>query len=398
MKYNCDDCNYSTNDKGNWSKHKKSQKHSKNSNKPDKTTTTDSCLTPKRLLDDSSMTPTTGTIKSIEEDKKEVKKEEIKKVQPLRRPKYICEHCESEYSKSSNLQRHLKSCVAKKHTLLETEFEKYKIEKDNETKIKLLEERLRTVESEKNNLENLMENEKKLLEKHIDDIKNQYENHIHTLKNENKFQKQLIDSAGGIIKKSMNTLTYLLLNHNNAPQLEALADYSTISKNTEFLINDLIHYHRKGSFNKYIGDFIIKQYKKDDPNLQALWSSDIERLNYFIRELINNKEEDLKNDNKTLKIYNKKSDQICWVIDKKGIKVRQFIIDPLLKYIHDIGVKYLTEKSIQMDSLSSGEATRTASNMQEIGSINLGIRNKTLACDINKYIAPYFYLNKDNQN
>lgn len=387
MKYNCINCNYFTDDKGNWSKHKKSQKHMKNCNKHTKTTTIDSKMTPSRLLDDSSMTPTTMAKKSNKIDNNIEKK-------------YICEHCNKLYSKSCNLQRHFKTCISKKHTLLEEEFGKYKMDKDNEVKIKLLEEKLKIVESEKQNLENFME-------KHIDEIKNQYENHIHTLKNENKFQKQLIDSAGGIIKKSMNTLTYLLLNHNTAPQLEALPDYSIISKNTEFLINDLIHYHKKGTFNKYIGDFIIKQYKKENPNVQALWSSDIERLNYFIRELINNKNSELmdigSNENNKLKIKSsnknsldgKNSNQFSWVIDKKGIKVRKFIIDPLLKYIHDIGVKYLNEKNSQIELLNTDEATKILTNMQEIGMINSGIKSKTLACDINKYIAPYFYLNKD---
>lgn len=389
MKYSCINCNYQTDDKGNWSKHKKSQKHIKNSNKDTKTTTIDSKMTPYKLPDDSSKTPT--TINKI------IQKTNIN----LEIDKYKCDHCYKKYSKSCNLQRHLKTCVAKKHTLLETEFEKYKKEKDNEIRIILLEEKLKIAESEKQNLENLMENEKKILAKHIDDIKNQYENHIHTLKNENNYQKQLIDSAGGIIKKSMNTLSYLLINHNNAPQLEALPDYSVISKNTEFLINDLVHYHKKGTFNKYIGDFIIKQYKKDNPNLQALWSSDIERLNYFIRELINNNgNNNIDNDNIKLKLTDKKTGnstehQFNWVIDKKGIKVRKFIIDPLLKYIHDIGVKYLNEKNNEIEFLEKYDATKILINMQEIGIINCGIKNKTLACDINKYIAPYFYLNKD---
>ena len=389
MKYSCINCNYQTDDKGNWSKHKKSQKHIKNSNKDTKTTTIDSKMTPYKLPDDSSKTPT--TINKI------IQKTNIN----LEIDKYKCDHCYKKYSKSCNLQRHLKTCVAKKHTLLETEFEKYKKEKDNEIRIILLEEKLKIAESKKQNLENLMENEKKILAKHIDDIKNQYENHIHTLKNENNYQKQLIDSAGGIIKKSMNTLSYLLINHNNAPQLEALPDYSVISKNTEFLINDLVHYHKKGTFNKYIGDFIIKQYKKDNPNLQALWSSDIERLNYFIRELINNNgNNNIDNDNIKLKLTDKKTGnstehQFNWVIDKKGIKVRKFIIDPLLKYIHDIGVKYLNEKNNEIEFLEKYDATKILINMQEIGIINCGIKNKTLACDINKYIAPYFYLNKD---
>ena len=34
-------------------------------------------------------------------------------------------------------------------------------------------------------------------------------------------------------------------------------------------------------------------------------------------------------------------------------------------------------------------------DMQKIALINNGIKNKTLANEINKYIAPHFYLNKE---
>lgn len=359
MKYNCDICKYSTNDKANYFKHKKTNKHLQNSNEVNKSTTI------------------------LPHNAPQMPHEALKK--------YVCNYCNIDFSRSNHLIRHTKICKEKntKHELLEKEFAKYKEiveiekkQKDNENKIKLLEEKLKS-----------FENEKKLLEDNVEIMKSQYENHIETLKNENKFQKQLINSAGGMIKKSMNTMSYLLINYNNAPQLEALTDYSIISKNTETLIKDLIHYHKKGTFEKYIGDFIVKQYKKDNPNLQALWSSDIERLNYFIRELIKNKNDcKLPNtpDNNTS--LNKKFN---WTIDKKGIKVRNSIIDPLLDYIHQIGIKYLNEKNNQVSKLDNYNAAKLVNDMQEIGVINCNIKNKSISTNINKYIAPYFYLNKD---
>lgn len=370
MKYYCEICDYSTNDKANYSKHKKTKKHIINCNKDNKSTT---------------VMPSETQPKPSETHKK-----------------FICNYCNLEFSRSYHLTRHLNLCKEKdsKHELLEKEFKKFKElvdiekkQKDNENKIKLLEEKLKS-----------FENEKKILENNVEIMKSQYENHIETLKNENKFQKQIIDSAGGMIKKSMNTMSYLLLNYNNAPQLEALPDYSIISKNTETLIKDLIHYHKKGTFEKYIGDFIVKQYKKDNPNLQALWSSDIERLNYFIRELINNKNNDdklnlINKDNKNNK--NNKNEigkKLNWIIDKKGIKVRKSIIDPLLDYIHQIGIRYLNEKNSLMPKLDTEDATKLVNDMQEIGVINCNIKNKKISTNINKYIAPYFYLNKELPN
>lgn len=363
MKYSCNYCNYDTDDFGNWSRHKKSKKHYNNSNELTKLTYTDSIMTPSRLRHDSTMTPTCHIKKNDEGSQKK---------------KYNCEYCDKIYSKSSNLSRHLKGCMSKKHSLLENQFEIYKKEKDIEIKgkntecqIKIMKEKLKALEEKNKTLEN----------------------HIDTLKSENIFQKQLISSAGGMIQKSMNTMSYLLLNYNNAPQLQELQDYSIITKDNETLIKDLIHYHKKGKFDKYIGDFIVKQYKKDDPNSQTLWSSDVERLNYFIRELINNN----KDSNNTFNASATKiiKTKINWVIDKQGIKVRKSIIDPLLDYIYGIGLRYLHEKNKQISELEIEESNNVLSDMYEIGTINCGIKNKSLACNINKYIAPHFYLNKE---
>ncbi|ARF08374.1 hypothetical protein Catovirus_1_424 [Catovirus CTV1] len=332
MKYDCICCNYSTNDKGNWSKHKKSLKHIKNSNKVDKTTTS---------LSD----PNPTLIRPLSEG--------------VVFKKYICQHCGEVFSVKGNLSRHLKYCKQNEYKLLQKEYEKYKKDNEADTKIKILEEKLKSCQ-----------------------------NHIEILKTENKFQKQLIESAGGMIKKSMNTMSYLLLNYNDAPQLEALNDYSAISENTQSLIENLIHYNKQGKIDKFIGDFIIRQYKKDDPKFQSIWSSDIERLNYFIRELINN------NPNQQESKVELTNKSLNWLIDKKGIKVEKNIIEPLLNYIHDIGVKYLNEKAKEIDTTSADDAVKIISKMQEIGEINCGIRNKTISNNINKYIAPHFFLNK----
>jgi len=366
MKYACNLCNYKTNDRRLWYSHRNSQKHIKNitqlDNSTDKTMTKKSEDNP-NLIRSKSLTMT-------------AEKE------------HICEHCHELFTLKSNLSRHLKYCKKNKYNLLQDEYEKYKQEKELEIRINkdnlnlkhendILKEKLKSSESEKLALQK------------------QYETHIETLKNENKFQKQLIESAGGMIKKSMNTMSYLLLNYNEAPQLKALNDYSIISKNTNTLIENLIHYHKKGKFDKYLGDFLVQQYKKDDPKLQTLWSSDSERLNYFIRELINNNSQQNKDLKHSDVLLNKSKKELSWFIDKKGLKVKKNIIDPLLEYIYDIGVKYLNEKNKEIEHLDTENATKLVFNMQEIGQINHDIRNNTVSNNINKYIAPHFYLNKD---
>lgn len=80
---------------------------------------------------------------------------------------------------------------------------------------------------------------------------------------------------------------------------------------------DLIFYYKKNKLDKYLGDFIVKHYKKDNPELQAMWNSDTERLNYFIRELYNikNNQIELKDTNENQKI------DIQWIVDRKGLKM-----------------------------------------------------------------------------
>lgn len=258
-----------------------------------------------------------------------------------------------------------------------------KLKKDHE--IKLLKEKLKS-----------LENEKKCIEKQLESTKEQYENHIETLKSENKFQKQLINSAGGMIQKSMNTMSYLLMNYNNAPKLTHLNDYSIMSKNIDYLIKELIHYKKKNILDKYIGDFIVKQYKKDEPELQSMWSSDTERLNYFIREFINNKssvdEEDVQNNKK----INDKSNKLQWIVDKKGVKMTKYIINPLLNYICDINTKYLLQKTKENEVVDLEKSKNNLEYMQIIASINSEIKNQILSKNINKYIAPQFYFDKTN--
>ncbi|ARF08938.1 hypothetical protein Catovirus_1_988 [Catovirus CTV1] len=368
MKFVCSLCNYSTNDQANFNKHKKSKKHVEKSNKVMKSTSPDSLLTPEGLSKDSHRLHINNNSNSLPNDKINTKS-------------YKCPNCEIYFSKSCNLSRHLKNCNIKNIKSIEKEFEEKIKENQYQNKLKLLEEKLNSYEIEKSNLQskyNILESKCNLLE------------------NENDFHKQLINAAGGMLQKSVNTMTFLLLNYDNAPLLKQLPDYSMLSKDTETLIKELIHYHNKGTFDKFIGDFIVKQYKKNDPELQALWSSDTERLNYFIRELVKHKDSVNNDANNTPLKSSLSDDKAKWIMDKKGIKVSNYIIEPLLDYIQKIGMDYINTVGKNIDNMKPPQHNKAVNDMLAIGEINCGIKNKSLAKGINKYIAPHFYLNKDN--
>lgn len=226
--------------------------------------------------------------------------------------KYNCPYCDYATEDRRNWYYHKNG---KKHKQLESEHKNKEInENKNDINVKknheieLLKEKLKASENEKKLIKEQLENTKgqleetkKQYEKQIEAVNKQVElvnKHVETLEQQNQFQKQLINSAGGMIKKSMNTLSYLLLNYKNAPHICQLNDYSIISKDTGDLIKSLVHYHNKNKLNKYIGDFIIKQYKKEEPESQSMWSTDTDRLNYFICELLKEQNKKSKNGEK----------------------------------------------------------------------------------------------------
>lgn len=331
--------------------------------------------------------------------------------------KYFCESCNYETENKTSWYKHKLTIRHKKLTDIKENNEINKTQTEKLIKnheIELLQEKLKFLEAEKNIMVNqLMKAENQLVktEKQLDDIKNnyekqinsnkifyekqiqsnkiQYENHIDTLKKENDFQKQIINSAGGVIQKSMNTLSFLLLNYKNAPCLNNLNDYSIISKNVDFLIKDLIFYYRKDTLDKYFGDFIVKHYKKDKPELQSIWNSDTERLNYFIRELTNCCNSD------DITSIKKNNLDIQWIIDKKGLKMTKYIINPLLDYICVINVNYINQKHKENEKSNYKKIDKILKDMETIACINNDIKNNILSKNINKYVAPHFYFDKN---
>jgi len=319
MKFTCETCNYSTDTKFCYQKHLTTKKHQENENKEKIST-----------FEHTSQIPSTVFKTSNKIHK--------------------CIYCAEIFSNSSSLTRHKKICPEKDNNEM-----KYKHE------IELLNAQVQKFSS-------LYEQEKQSKQ---------------NLEKDNKYLKTLVNSAGLIIKTSVSTLNYITTNYKDAPILKALNDYSAIEyeeNNDEFnLMDTLILHHDNGTLDRYIGDFIIKTYKKEDPTQQSIWNSDSARLTYVIREIINKNPE--------------------WKTDKKGVSTKKYIIDPLLKYINKIVGEYICDNAdlspysceprwklkIQIDKLNSA------------AKIRYNINNKFLVADVLKYIAPHFYLNKTDQ-
>jgi hypothetical protein len=195
---------------------------------------------------------------------------------------------------------------------------------------------------------------------------------------ENDYHKHLIESAGNIVTTAVNSMTnqnYIINTYKTAPVLEALEDYSTIEESKDKIIESVLHYYKQNALHKYLGDFIIKAYKKEDPAKQPVWNSDTARLTYMIRELAKKNR---------------------WVVDKKGIKMKEKIINPLITYLKVLIKPYLDEWTDQMKDMNlSNKQMSILLKKIEIG--NISLESKTLADDIARYIAPHLYIKRDEQ-
>ena len=261
-------------------------------------------------------------------------------------PKYECPHCETVFQHQSSLSRHINNRCKEKN--------------NNKT-------------SEIAELKQLIVN---------------YQKEVVEYKKENdEFKKQLVKPTKTIINNNqtynISVQNQIIQTYSKAPILQALDDYEVLDKYDEDedsnIIEKLINNQKKNSLAKFLGDFIITIYKKDDPTEQSLWSSDTARLTYVIRELMAGK--------------NKKKQRFQWNKDAKAIKTAEYIIVPMLEYITYHIDEY---RKIHDEYLKSGvfEKAQKYRDIYEIlGEIEVNSDNGILKKQIIRYITPYFQFN-----
>ena len=312
--------------------------------------------------------------------------------------KYICGYCDYETSNKSNYNKHLKSKYHKQISELQNKYICIYCKKTFAHQSSL--SRHETQRCAKRNNTNNINN--------INNINNtELLNSFITFMNDcrqtnNELKEQLIEYNRGnpqINNQSTNNTVnttynisklsiknYLRQKHPNAPALEGLSDYAAIkyietdeedgdNNSIDLFIDILVYNQNNACLNKYLGDFIIQNYKKEDPTQQAMWSSDISRLTYIIKELL----------------ATKKS---IWNHDYKGIKTKTYIIDPLLKYIKDYIDDYWMSTLDKYTSHKVENVNKYHKIYITLHQIKKDIENDVLGNYIIKYIAPYFYMDR----
>ncbi len=342
MNFSCKVCEYNTEDKSNYNKHLQSKKHLNN----------------------------------------------IEKIEKNEKPSnylFACNNCNSTYKNKSGLKRHLEKC--KKPEITNQNNLNNLSNLNNNINVSELLLKIRQLEYENENLSNqcnrLHEDNRFLTSQLIsekDKLLTQTSNNADILNDEVVYLKSLCKGATTLVSDTMNTVNFIMNNLTTAPAIDKNVDYKKIlydnnTKEKIDIIEELVHHYRHKSLTKYIGDMIVKCYKKDDPKKQSIWNSDIARKNYLLREIINKNPE--------------------WITDKKGVKTKEIIIEPIIKLIDSLIKDFLQ----QNDKNKDGSFNMLLVNKKmefgiELNKILFSIEHDNLQNDINSYIAKFFYFNK----
>ena len=337
MYYNCEKCGYTTSRKSTFMNHLRSNSHKVNQ------------YTIEHTLDNKKVDQ--YTISDIQN----VHLQPHTKTKPKVNQKYTnakcskCPYCKNNFTTKSSLNRHLKRCFVKNDELKLLQHDTIQNNKINEVEKQQMEERI-----------NSLENDKKRLNEHIE------------------FLKSLIVSGSQINKAGMSGITFVINNYKDAPPLLALEDYSDLNDSEEMsLVEVLIHYYEKNKLDEFLGEFLVNAYKREDPAKQSLWNSDTTRLTYIIKELIKNQES-------------------TWTVDKKGIKTIKNIVNPLLKYLKPLVRDYMLACANQNNIRDTNQLLHFQTKAHNAALILNDIGNGILARDIIKFMAPHFYLSRND--
>ncbi len=215
-----------------------------------------------------------------------------------------------------------------------------------------------------------------------DEIK-ELKNQIAILTSENKSLIEYKEIMKETQKTSTGTVNYIINNFAPPPiKKYKLLEYSNAMKTLDIIDTDddpkfikkIVYNSTKKILPKFLGDIIVKLYKKKDLKDQSMFNSDVSRLSYIIRE--------------------KHGDENLWTQDKSGILVTQYVIQPYLKYISDLlhkAVNKLTEENALNPKMTANKLCKNNDTIKCYLDISHSIDNKILEGEINKYIAPFFY-------
>ena len=366
MVYFCNLCNYTATSSSGFSHHKKTQKHTKLAQLKDNA----SCKSDVKISPKS--TSTSCKLAEVVEVEV-VEKINSKFIQSLQ-----CSNCKIIFKHKSSLSRHTKLCkILNDNQIIKKNFDLEKELMEKDYKLKIAEKEYKLILAEKECKINLAEKEVEIikkLEKEKSELLTNFMSNANNLLNKAHDNTKITTEAMKSV--SMSALKYANEKFKDTPALIPIKNFNI--NNLDFekeedkkqLVELLIYYAKKKSLDKLLGDHIVNNYKKENLSEQPFHVTDCSRLNYIVRELIEN--------------------ALTWSIDKNGIKICSSIIKPLINKCITPLLEY--QKTL-LDIMSTGDYSKQP-EVEIIIIIVMSIDSGSLENEINKYIAPYFNLDK----
>jgi hypothetical protein len=273
--------------------------------------------------------------------------------------------------------------------LIKAELESRLIKEKSEIESKLIKEK-----TENKLLQKQSKNEKKLIKENNKLLLKSKDDQIDLVQN-----KSIESVRNAYSEGKMNAITFVSVCYNKTPKMPSLpkdSDYVVADVKSdkvinywiqqrpdfadEYIVERLLHIYDSKDFANYITNIIVKAYKKDDPAEQTFWASDVSRLIYIVRSTIDKKDE--------------------WIYDKKGVIIKESIIDPLLDEVYNIITKY--KRYMEDKYLHSLIKEENDYYMSKVSIINIAnklindFRNRQFVKNqIIRVLAPKFFLDRD---
>jgi len=237
--------------------------------------------------------------------------------------KYICV-CSKEFKYNQNYYRHRKACKIYNKT---NEFDK---KNNNELNEKINSELKPFIKNETLDLVSVLKDIMIELQKH--NVQNISSNVIGNTISNNVNNINTVNN----INKTFNVFAYICDNFQNVQPIQSLKPAQVVQmlgvdKKWGYpMYRLLIYHHCQHLLDQFIGDIIITSYKKDKPEEQQFWSSDVKKLTFIVRQLLN-------------------KNKHVWLRDKQGSYLTECIISPILEEIKQILIRYDKECQSEME-------------------------------------------------
>jgi hypothetical protein len=235
---------------------------------------------------------------------------------------------------------------------------------ENETELKEYKKELEYKDKELKHKDELAKRDKELYDKEVK--RNKYQ------QKEIEYYKEALATAGNMLHTTVSALTFANNNYDNAPVIEKIkVDQIKQIKNYDdnVYISEVFSAHKNKTIGKYLGDVIVKLYKKEDPAEQSIWNTDAHRFTYMLKKLIH-------------------VEKSTWMVDKGGVDMVNNIVTPMTDDIRKLAIKYCDEHNF-----NNCDKDKVMLINDIFVNLIADIDNKKVQNEILKYTSSHFFMN-----